>query len=158
KAAGQPLTDSSLLTGLGAVVGTLEYMSPEQAELNPLDIDTRADIYALGVVLYELLTGTTPLQRSRLKEAALLEVLRLIREEEPPGRSTRRGGAEDWADTAARGGREPGKLGGLVRGGRDWTALKCLEKDRGRRYDSATALALDLQRYLHDEPVQACPP
>src|SRR5439155_10356083 len=89
KAAGQPLTDKTLVTGLGAVVGTPEYMSPEQAELNPVDVDTRSDIYALGVLLYELLTGTTPLTRERAKGAALLEVLRLVREEEPPRPSTR---------------------------------------------------------------------
>src|SRR5436305_8008012 len=89
KAAGQPLTEKTLFTGLGAVVGTPEYMSPEQAELNNQDIDTRSDVYALGVLLYELLTGTTPLPRKRVKEAALLEVLRLVREEEPPRPSTR---------------------------------------------------------------------
>ena len=89
KATGQQLTDKTLVTGFGAIVGTLEYMSPEQAEVNQLDIDTRSDIYSLGVLLYELLTGSTPLTRKRVKEAALLEVLRVIREEEPPKPSTR---------------------------------------------------------------------
>jgi tetratricopeptide (TPR) repeat protein len=158
KAAGQPLTEKTLFTGLGAVVGTPEYMSPEQAELNNADIDTRSDVYALGVLLYELLTGTTPLTRQRMKEAALLEVLRLVREEEPPKPSTRLSATAELPSIAAVRGVEPAKLTKLVRGEMDWIVMKALEKDRNRRYDSANALALDLQRYLADEPVLAAPP
>jgi serine/threonine protein kinase len=158
KAVGQPLTERTLVTGFGAVVGTLEYMSPEQAELNQLDIDTRSDIYSLGVLLYELLTSTTPLDRKRLKEASLLEVLRLIREEEPPRPSTRLSTTDEMPKVAANRGLEPKKLSGLVRGELDWLVMKCLEKDRNRRYETANGLAADVQRYLADEPVLACPP
>jgi tetratricopeptide (TPR) repeat protein/serine/threonine protein kinase len=158
KATGQQLTERTLLTGFGAVVGTLEYMSPEQAELNQLDIDTRSDIYSLGVLLYELLTGTTPLDRKRLKEAALLEVLRVIREEEPPRPSTRLSTTEELPSVAANRGLEPKKLSGVVRGELDWIVMKALEKDRNRRYETANGFAMDVQRYLADEPVQACPP
>jgi serine/threonine protein kinase len=158
KAAGQQLTERTLVTGFGAVVGTLEYMSPEQAELNQLDIDTRSDIYSLGVVLYELLTGTTPLEKKRLKEAALLEVLRLIREDEPPRPSTRLSTTDELPSVAANRGLEPKKLSGLVRGELDWIVMRALEKNRNRRYETANALAADVQRYLADEPVLACPP
>jgi tetratricopeptide (TPR) repeat protein len=158
KAMAGRLTPRTLFTDFGAVVGTLEYMSPEQAELNQLDIDTRSDVYALGVLLYELLTGSTPLERKRLKEAALLEALRRIREEEPPRPSTRLSTTEELPSIAARRGLEPRKLSGLVRGDLDWIVMKCLEKDRTRRYESANALAADLERYLHDEPVLATPP
>jgi tetratricopeptide (TPR) repeat protein/serine/threonine protein kinase len=157
KAAGQQLTDKTLVTGFGAIVGTLEYMSPEQAELNQLDIDTRSDIYSLGVLLYELLTGTTPLEKKRLKEAALLEVLRLIREEEPPRPSTRLSTTDELPAVAANRGVEPKKLSGLMRGELDWIVMKALDKERGRRYDTANAFAQDIQRYLADEPVLACP-
>jgi serine/threonine protein kinase len=158
KATGPKLTERTLFTEFGAVVGTLEYMSPEQAELNQLDIDTRSDIYSLGVLLYELLTGTTPLERKRVKESALLEVLRLIREEEPPRPSTRLSKTQELPAIAASRGLEPKKLSGLVRGELDWIVMKCLEKDRNRRYDTANSLAADLGRYLRDEPVLACPP
>jgi serine/threonine protein kinase len=158
KAAGQQLTDRTLVTGFGAVVGTLEYMSPEQAELNALDIDPRSDIYALGVLLYELLTGSTPLEKKRLKEAAMLEVLRLIREEEPARPSMRLSSTDELPAVAAKRSLEPKQLSGLVRSDLDWIVMKALEKDRSRRYETANGLAADVQRYLADEPVLACPP
>jgi serine/threonine protein kinase/lipopolysaccharide biosynthesis regulator YciM len=158
KATGQQLTEQTLITGFGAVVGTLEYMSPEQAELNQLDVDTRSDVYSLGVLLYELVTGTTPLDGKQLRQAALLEVLRRIREEEPPRPSTRLSTTEELPAIAARRGLEPRKLSGLVRGDLDWVVMKALDKDRDRRYQTASDLARDLERYQHDEPVQAGPP
>jgi tetratricopeptide (TPR) repeat protein len=158
KATGPKLTDRTLFTEVGQVVGTLEYMSPEQAELNQLDIDTRSDIYSLGVLLYELLTGSTPLDRKRLQAAALLEVLRLIREEEPPRPSTRLSTTDEMPSVAANRGLEPKKLSGVVRGELDWIVMKALEKDRNRRYETANGFAMDVQRYLADEPVLACPP
>jgi serine/threonine protein kinase/tetratricopeptide (TPR) repeat protein len=157
KAAGQQLTDKTLLTGFGAIIGTLEYMSPEQAEINQLDIDTRSDIYSLGVLLYELLTGTTPLGRNRVKESGVLEALRIIREEEAPTLSNRLASTEELPAIAANRGLEPAKLTRLVRGELDWIVMKALEKDRNRRYETPNAIAMDLQRYLADEPVQACP-
>jgi serine/threonine protein kinase/tetratricopeptide (TPR) repeat protein len=159
KATGQLLSDRTLFTGFGALVGTPEYMSPEQAEVNNQDIDTRSDIYALGVLLYELLTGSTPLTRQRVKQAALLEVLRVIREEEPPRPSTRLSESKDSLPSiSAQRQTEPAKLTKLVRGELDWIAMKALEKDRNRRYETANGFAMDVQRYLADEPVQACPP
>jgi tetratricopeptide (TPR) repeat protein len=159
KATGQKLTERTMFTEVGQVVGTLEYMSPEQAELNQLDIDTRSDIYSLGVLLYELLTGTTPLDRKRLKSAALLEVLRRIREEEPPRPSTRLSECKETLPSiSAQRQTEPAKLARLVRGELDWIVMKALEKDRNCRYESASAFAADVQRYLTDEPVLACPP
>jgi serine/threonine protein kinase/tetratricopeptide (TPR) repeat protein len=159
KATGQRLTERTLFTGFGAVVGTLEYMSPEQAELNNQDIDTRSDIYALGVLLYELLTGTTPLGRERLRQAAFTEVLRAVREEEPPRPSTRLSESrEALPSIAAQRHMEPARLTKLVRGELDWIVMKALEKDRRRRYETASGLARDVEHYLADEPVQACPP
>ena len=158
KAAGQPLTDRTLVTGFGAVVGTPEYMSPEQAQFNQLDVDTRSDIYALGVLLYELLTGSTPVTRGELEKAGLLEVLRMIREQEPPRPSTRLSTAQGLPQIAANRGSEPGTLAGLLRNDLDWIVMKSLEKDRNRRYETATGFAADVQRYLAGEAVQAHPP
>jgi WD40 repeat protein/serine/threonine protein kinase len=157
KATSQPLTEKTMFTGFGEIVGTLEYMSPEQAKLNQLDIDTRSDIYSLGVVLYELLTGSTPFDRSRLCTVAFDETLRIIREEEPPIPSTRLSSSDRLATIAATRNVEPARLTKLVRGELDWIVMKCLEKDRNQRYESASAFAGDVQRNLLDEPVQACP-
>jgi eukaryotic-like serine/threonine-protein kinase len=158
KAAGQPLTDRTLMTGFGAVVGTPEYMSPEQASFNQLDVDTRSDVYALGVLLYELLTGTTPIDRTKLGKAAVLEVLRIVREVEPPRPSTKLSTDAALPSIAANRNVEPSKLAKLMRGELDWVVMKALEKDRGRRYETANGLALDIQRYLADEVVEARPP
>ncbi|HWE37864.1 MAG TPA: tetratricopeptide repeat protein [Isosphaeraceae bacterium] len=151
--------EMTMFTQLGAIVGTPEYMSPEQAEPSEQDIDTRSDIYSLGVLLYELLTGTTPLDRDTLRRAALAEVLRRVREEDPPTPSTR---LSDTADrlpsVAAVRGVEPSRLSRLVRGDLDWIVMKALEKDRSRRYDSASAFAADVRRHLDGDPVEAGPP
>jgi WD40 repeat protein/serine/threonine protein kinase len=158
KAVGQQLTEQTLVTGFGAIVGTLEYMSPEQAELNQLDIDTRSDIYSLGVLLYELLAGSPPFSRAELDKTGVLEMLRVIREEEPSKPSTKLSTAEGLPTLAANRGTEPAKLTKLVRGELDWIAMKALEKDRKRRYDTANDLAADVGRYLQREPVLAHPP
>jgi WD40 repeat protein/serine/threonine protein kinase len=157
KATGPNLTEGTL-TELGAIVGTPEYMSPEQAEPGQLDIDTRSDIYALGVLLYELLTGTTPLNRARSPGVGILELLRRLRDEEPQPPSMRLSTIAELPTIAANRGVEPTRLRGLVHGDLDWIAMKCLEKDRTRRYDTATALARDVERHLRDEPVEASPP
>jgi serine/threonine protein kinase len=154
KATGQQLTEQTLHTGFGAVVGKVEYMSPEQAGFNQLDVDTRSDIYSLGVLLYELLTGSPPFTRKELERAGMLEMLRVIREQEPSKLST----AEGLPTLAANRGTEPSKLTKLVRGELDWIVMKALEKDRNRRYETANGLAHDIERYLNDEAVQACPP
>jgi tetratricopeptide (TPR) repeat protein len=158
KAMHQPLTDRTLHTAHETVLGTPLYMSPEQAQLNNLDIDTCSDIYSLGVLLYELLTGTTPLEKKRFKQAAWDEVRRIIREEEPPRPSTRLSSTEVLPSLAACRKTEPAKLTRLIRGELDWIVMKALEKDRNRRYETANGLAMDVQRYLSDEAVHACPP
>jgi serine/threonine protein kinase len=158
KAAGQELTDRTLVTGFGAIVGTLEYMSPEQAELNNHDIDTRSDIYALGVLLYELLAGSPPFSRKMLEHSGMLEMLRVIREQEPSKPSTKLNTGDGLPTLAANRGTEPAKLTKLVRGELDWIVMKALEKDRNRRYETANGFAMDVERYLADEEVEACPP
>jgi eukaryotic-like serine/threonine-protein kinase len=159
KATGQPLTERTLFTNFAQMIGTPLYMSPEQAEMSGLDVDTRADVYALGVLLYELLTGTTPFDRERFRTAGYDEIRRIIREEEPARPSTRistlgQAGARVSASRKS----DPRGLCRLFRGDLDWVVMKCLEKDRNRRYEAASALAADVQRHLRDEPVQACPP
>jgi WD40 repeat protein/serine/threonine protein kinase len=159
KATEQKLTECTLFTQYGTMVGTLEYMSPEQAEMSALGVDTRSDIYSLGVLLYELLTGSTPLTHKRLKEAAHADILRMIKEEEPPKPSTRLSDSgEALASISANRHTEPAKLTQLIRGELDWIVMKALDKDRNRRYETANSFAADVQRYLNDEPVLACPP
>ena len=160
KAVRGQLTEKTLLTGLGRVMGTPMYMSPEQAEMSGLDVDTRSDIYSLGVLLYELLTGSTPFDRVRLQEAGLDEVRRVIREEEPPRPSHRLStlDGEAISTITARRGLDARRLRRLLRGDLDWIVMKALEKDRARRYQSAADFARDVQRYLNDEPIEARPP
>jgi WD40 repeat protein/serine/threonine protein kinase len=159
KALGQELTDKTLFTGIAQMIGTPLYMSPEQAGMSDLDIDTRSDIYSLGVLLYELLTGTTPFDKERLRTAGYDQIRRIIREEELARPSTRISTLGQAAATVSANRRsDPKKLGQLMRGELDWIVMKALEKDRNRRYESASAFAADVQRYLHDEPVHACPP
>jgi WD40 repeat protein/serine/threonine protein kinase len=160
KALGQErLTDKTLCTGFAQMIGTPLYMSPEQAEMSAQDADTRTDIYALGVLLYELLTGTTPFDKERLKDASYDEIRRIIREEEPAKPSTRISTLGQTAATvSANRQSEPRRLSQLFRGELDWIVMKALEKDTNRRYETASSFAADVQRYLHDEPVHACRP
>jgi tetratricopeptide (TPR) repeat protein len=155
---GVSLTEQTLFSTPGSVVGTPLYMAPEQAGRNTEDVDTRADVYALGAVLYELLTGSTPIRRDTLRHAALDELLRVIREEEPPLPSSRLSSPDTPPAVAADRGTEPARLGRFVRGDLDRVVMKALEKDRDRRYGSAAAFADDVGRLLNHEPVTAGPP
>ena len=155
---GQPLGDQSLYTAFGTVAGTPLYMAPEQAAFNALDVDTRADIYALGVILYELLTGSTPIRRDTIRRAGLEEMLRVIREVEPPTPSSRISTSEGLAGIAATRHIEPSRLSRFVRGDLDWIVMKALAKERHRRYESAIGLANDVERFTNHEPVSAGPP
>jgi non-specific serine/threonine protein kinase/serine/threonine-protein kinase len=160
KAINQQLTEHTLATGYAQIIGTPLYMSPEQAELSPLGVDTRSDIYSLGVLLYELLTGTTPFDKDRLHSVPYDELRRIIREEEPPRPSTKISTlAAGMADTVAEHRRtDVRRLRQTVHGELDWIVMKALDKDRNRRYEIASGLGRDIERYLNDKPVQACPP
>jgi eukaryotic-like serine/threonine-protein kinase len=159
KATTQHLTERSLFTELGVLIGTPEYMSPEQAEMGGLDIDSRTDIYALGVLLYELLTGVLPFDRKDLRQAGIAEIQRIIREKEPPRPSTRITQLGPASTEAAKNRHtEPRRLASELRGDLDWITMRALEKDRTRRYQTANALAMDVRRHLANEPVLAGPP
>jgi serine/threonine protein kinase len=160
KATAQPLTERTLITNFAQMLGTPLYMSPEQAEMNSLDVDTRSDVYSLGVLLYELLTGTTPFESETLKQVGLDEIRRKIREEEPPTPSRRVStlAAQDCSTISERRGVDGRRHGQVLRGELDWIVMKALEKDRNHRYESASAFAADVQCYLNDQTVEACPP
>lgn len=157
---GQQLTNRTLFTAFEQFIGTPAYMSPEQAMLTNVDVDTRSDIYALGVLLYELLTGKTPFDAQELLAIGLDEMRRTIREQEPPRPSTRLSTlpGQELSTTAHRRGLDAPRLVSELRGDLDWIVMKALEKDRSRRYETANGLAADIQRHLHNEPVVACPP
>jgi serine/threonine protein kinase/Flp pilus assembly protein TadD len=155
---GMQLTEHTLFTAFGSVIGTPLYMAPEQANFNAVDVDTRADIYALGVILYELLTGTTPIAREAFKKAALDQMLKLIREQEAPTPSSRLSSLDSAPSVAANRQMEPTKLGRLVKGELDWIVLKALSKERERRYETAGSFAREIERFLNHEPVTAGPP
>ena len=159
KAISQRLTAETMFTHAGALIGTPEYMSPEQANSGSEDIDTRSDVYSLGVVLYELLVGALPLDLTEIRDQAFFELLRRIREEDAPRPSTKlRTSSEHSSDAARNRGTEPAELDKQLKGDLDSIALKALEKERSRRYSSPSDLAGDIERYLHNEPVLAVPP
>jgi serine/threonine protein kinase len=159
KALGQELTDKTFFTSVAQMVGTPLYMSPEQAGMSDLDVDTRSDVYSLGVLLYELLTGTTPFDKERFQNAGYDEIRRIIREEEPARPSTRLSTLGPAAAmVSANRGSDPRALSRLFRGELDWVVMRALEKDRTRRYETASAFAADVLHYLNNEPVEACPP
>jgi serine/threonine protein kinase len=157
KATGLQLTQKTVFTEFGQVIGTVEYMSPEQARRNQLDIDTRSDIYSLGIVLYQLLTGETPFGKERFQKAAWDEIIRIVREEEPPLPSEKISSSQSLDQLAKNRQEEPSRLSKLVKGDLDWIVSKTLAKDRNRRYPSAGELADDVRRHLDDEPVTASP-
>ena len=153
------LTDKTMFTEFGKIVGTVQYMSPEQAEMNALDVDTRTDIYSLGVMLYELLTGSTPLDKETLGKNAILQILAIIREKEPPRPSHRLSSSKNTAKGISEHRKiNPGKLQQILRGELDWVVMKALDKDRRRRYETANDLAHDIEHFLVNEPVKAKPP
>ncbi len=160
KATGERLSERTVYTGITQMLGTPLYMSPEQAEMNAFDVDTRSDVYSLGVLLYELITGTTPFDGESLKQVGFDEMRRLIREQDPPRPSDRLSTlkAEVLTTVSMQRGVDAGTLNRTLRGELNWIAMKALEKDRTRRYESASAFALDIHRYLNDQPVMACPP
>ncbi len=159
KSISQRLTEKTLFTQMGQMIGTPQYMSPEQAEMSGLDVDTRSDIYSLGVVLYELLTGTTPLDAERLRTAGYSEMQRIIQEEEPPKPSTRLSKlGQDSTIASKRGTPDARRLRKTIEGDLDWIVMKALDKRRDRRYETANGLAADLQRHLNNEPIVARPP
>jgi hypothetical protein len=159
KAIGQQLTDKTVYTRFTQMIGTPLYMSPEQAETNAVDVDIRSDVYSLGVLLYELLTGTTPFDNVRFSKAAYEEIRRIIKEEEPPKPSTRLSMmGESLSKVTIQRKTGQAKLSSLIKGDLDWIVMKALEKDRRRRYETSSTFAADVRRYLAEEPIEARPP
>ena len=160
KALSQKLTEKTLFTRYGQIVGTPQYMSPEQAEMSGLDVDTRSDIYSLGVLLYELLTGRPPFDAQTLRDAGFDEMRRLIREQEPvkPSNCLRTLDKDTATMVATHRAAKPELLQRSVQGDLDWIVMKSLEKDRNRRYETANGLVQDIGRHLNDEAVIAGPP